>query len=337
MTRRKPDETPDAQAAWWLMRESACAAEGRGLPARERRRMGAWLHADPANQAAYVQARNVIDALDLHDGEPILQVMRQGALSSLERREAALHRRRWRLPALAATAAASLLALVLWRVPLPLRDDVQTYQTSVGERSSVMLADGSEVTLNTGSRVRVSYSEAQRRIDLLEGEALFDVAPNKARPFVVYAGERSITALGTSFNVRMPTRDEPLRVTLLEGHVAIDPTSAAAPAEHRELKPGERLVAVPGAIAAVERVDATRETAWRDGRLIVENVDLAELVRESNRYSKVKLVIGDPQLAKLKVGGVFKVGRPLGIAENLSAYLPVQHRVDGDRVVLLAR
>jgi transmembrane sensor len=344
-------EDPDDMAAWWLMRETA-----QSLTASERARMDAWLRADPAHQAAYVHVRDVVNALDVHERHPTFDGLRQAALQQFDQRTRTVARRR-RVGGFATAALAACLVLGLfvesdrggrdWASEILelTGGGTQTYRTMVGERSSVVLADGSELTLNTGSRVRVAYTDAERRIELLEGEALFDVAPNKARPFIVFAGQRKITAVGTSFDVRLPVDGTPLNVTLLEGHVVIDPVADVAPMtagagqrpDRAELKAGERLLAEASGAMRVERIDTTRATAWRDGRLIADNIELAELVREANRYSKVKLVITDPALAKLKVGGVFKLGHAQMIAENLAGFLPIQHRVDGERVLLLPR
>jgi transmembrane sensor len=331
-------KTPDDVAAWWFVQEATHA-----LSPRERARMQAWLAEDPAHQAAYAKAHNVVGALGAHEHHPVIAEMRAQALQDV-RNQARERRDRRFVPALAAAASVAFLAVVAWAV-LPagieklsiaaLRDPSQIYQTMIGERSTVVLADGSELSLNTASRVRVTYTEEERRIELLGGEAHFDVARMPSRPFVVHAGDRRITAIGTSFDVRLPADGAPLHVTLLEGHVVVD--REGPDLARTELKAGEQFIALPDGLPKVERIDPVRATAWREGRLILDNVELSDLVREANRYSKVKIVIADPQLAKLKVGGVYKVGRAMGIVEALTEYLPIQYRVDGDRILLLPR
>lgn len=339
MTRHDEPSTVEATAADWYVR-----ATTRDLSRRERRQLDAWLARDPAHRAAYEEACLAIGGLDLHRDEPAILQYRDEARSARPGRPSAVVAWRWRAAALASVAALGAVLLLL-NPPTARRDlgvaaveqgdTTLLLQTAIGERSTNVLPDGSEVSLNTGSRLRVAYSKDERRIDLLAGEAHFDVAHMPSRPFVVHAASRRVTATGTSFDVRLPEQGTPLQVTLLEGRVLVD--EPRQPEQPTELKPGERLVAAPGAAARVERIDPVRASAWREGRLIVENMDLADLVREANRYSQAQLVIGDPSLARLKVGGVFKTGRAIGIADALAVHLPVQVRDEGARVVLLPR
>ncbi len=325
------ETTPEETASWWVMLETT-----RVLTRSEQARLQAWLDSDQMHSDVYQRTRATAARLARHDRDPAFDAIRAEALRYGG--AVATARRRWLAPAAALAASLALLAVFvgIHDPGLVIGPDRVQYRTSIGERSTVMLPDGSEMSLNTDSLVRVAYSEVERHIELLQGEAHFDVAPMPSRPFVVQAGERRVTAVGTSFDVRLAAEGTPLRVTLLDGHVVVDDSLQAA-APRTELKAGERLTALPDGAAWVETIDVTRAMAWRDGRLMIESADLAELVREANRYSKVKLVIADPQLAKLKVGGVFKVGRPAGIAEALASHLPLQYRVERDRVLLLSR
>lgn len=184
--------------------------------------------------------------------------------------------------------------------------------TDIGEQRQVTLDDGTRVFLNTATRIVVSYDEQVRRVQLEEGEALFHVAKQPNRPFVVTVGNHQIRALGTSFVVR---RDEQrIAVTLVEGKVSIAPTEMPnvpmleLPAEIQTLNPGERLILATSAPPALDRPVLDEVIAWRRGQVILEDTPLAEAIREMNRYNKVKLAIERPEAAGLLVNGLFQAG-----------------------------
>jgi transmembrane sensor len=198
--------------------------------------------------------------------------------------------------------------------------------TQVGERSFLVLADGSKVTLNTASAVRADYSGRDRRLTLLRGEAFFDVAKDPLRPFVVTAGSRQVIAVGTSFNVRL--QDHGVRVTLVEGKVRVTrsrPEVSGAGAQDPAgpavtLVAGSALVAEADGADRVERLDADRATSWRNGKLVFEGERLADVVAEMNRYSRETLEIADPALEDRRVSGVFEPTEGHAFAKALEAY-----------------
>ncbi len=201
----------------------------------------------------------------------------------------------------------------------------ETYATAVGERSTIMLADGSQIMLNTDTRLQVSYSDAERRIELQQGQALFDVAKNPDRPFIVKAGGREVTALGTAFDVRAEA--ETLRVTLIEGSVSVEDAGiepAVVPETPTRLKPGEQFVAEGGAVPEVRIAQIDHVTSWREGKLIFSDEPLSQAVAEVNRYSARKIVLADAELGDLRVSGVFRTGRTDNFVQAVSTYFPVQ-------------
>jgi transmembrane sensor len=200
--------------------------------------------------------------------------------------------------------------------------------TEIGERSIVVLPDGSKVTLNTASAVRADYSGRERRVTLVRGEAFFDVAKDPTRPFVVSARSRQVVAVGTAFDVRL--QDRQLRVTLVDGRVrVVEPSADAASASagpelkrHPEvtLEAGTALIARDDGADLTERLDADRATSWRTGRLVFDGDRLADVVAEMNRYSHEKLVIADASLENRKVSGVFEPANDWAFAKALEAY-----------------
>jgi transmembrane sensor len=203
---------------------------------------------------------------------------------------------------------------------------VREATTEIGERSLLVLADGSRVTLNTASAVRADYAGRERRLTLVRGEAFFDVAKDASRPFVVTAGSRQVIALGTAFNVRL--LDRQVRVTLVEGRVRVVPTAKSASISGMEgqapsvvtLEAGSALVAGADGLDHVERLDAARATSWRTGKLVFDGERLADVVAEMNRYSREQLSISDRTLENRKVSGVFEPTEGHAFAKALEAY-----------------
>ncbi|MGH8209876.1 MAG: FecR family protein [Steroidobacteraceae bacterium] len=203
---------------------------------------------------------------------------------------------------------------------------IRDASTGIGERSILVLADGSKVTLNTASAVRVDYRGHERRVTLVQGEAFFDVAKNRMRPFVVSAGSRDVIAVGTAFDVRL--HDRQIKVTLVEGKVRIDRvvdraevgTPLAQPVSAVVLEAGSALVAQEGGTDHVERLDAARATSWLTGKLVFDGERLIDVVAEMNRYSHERLEIADPALNARKVSGVFDATGGSTFAKALEAY-----------------
>ncbi|MEJ0038585.1 MAG: FecR domain-containing protein [Gammaproteobacteria bacterium] len=195
--------------------------------------------------------------------------------------------------------------------------NTQTYSTHIGEFNRVVLEDGSTIALNTDSEVRVHYSSRYRHVGLMRGEALFQVAKNKEKPFDVEAGSTTVRAVGTAFSVRLHEAgtNERVDVVVSEGRIAINPPSSQTFAA--------------GSVATVQngRVDATRvdgdditsKLAWTTGRLMFQGEKLSDVVDELNRYNLRKLQVADPDIAGLRIGGTFQATDPDGFARALGA------------------
>jgi len=231
-------------------------------------------------------------------------------------------------------AAAALLllslggAFALWQ---SLRDPV--YTTQVGEARTITLSDGSVVELNARSRLRIEYRRAYRRVALLGGQALFRVAKNAARPFIVVSGTTRVRAVGTEFDVYRKVSDT--IVTVLEGQVAVTDSPAVDAFEttdagrasgtastldpHRSLlRAGEQLRASPHALGTPTRANAALATAWTQGKLIFDSTPLSEVLDEVNRYNPKPLSIDDPKILLMHVSGTFATSDEARIVEFLS-------------------
>ncbi|HEY3851062.1 MAG TPA: FecR domain-containing protein [Steroidobacteraceae bacterium] len=205
------------------------------------------------------------------------------------------------------------------------------FATGVGEQREVSLEDGSRVLMNTSTRLKVLYDKYQRRVDLEKGEARFDVTKNPNRPFVVTAGGREVTALGTSFDVRREPTE--VSVVLIDGTVTVASvaesrnTAPTAPAEVTVLHPGQRLTFSAGRPARLDRPPLQRLTDWQRGRVTLDNSSLADAIAEMNRYSIVQLRVQRPEAAALRVSGIFRAGDSMSFARAVSqAYglMPVE-------------
>jgi transmembrane sensor len=224
-------------------------------------------------------------------------------------------RRRTMLLAASISALSVCMLLAVWlvltRAPL--------YATATAEHRSITLEDGSKLELNARTKIRIDYREDERHIDLLEGQALFHVAKDPGRPFVVSSAGAQVRAIGTRFDVHL--RKSGTTVTVLEGRVAIQPRSlphetprpeqagsAGRPdgnAIPLELAAGEQIIITPTAIARPARPNLAAATAWTQGELEFDETPLRDVVEEFNRYARVPLVIDTPSLEDFRISGVY--------------------------------
>lgn len=210
--------------------------------------------------------------------------------------------------------------------------------TGVGEQRILTLEDGTKVSLNTATRIFVQYDRSQRRVRLDSGEALFDVAKQAERPFIVDLGDHDVTALGTAFLVRRD--DKRTAVTLIEGKVSISPGKPAspdtgAPADTVLLIPGERLTfTTPHEAPEVDRPVMDKLTAWQQGKVAIDKMRLSEAVEEMNRYSPIRLTIERPETERLLISGVFTAGQSSSFARAVAQSYGLQVIERGDTIQL---
>jgi transmembrane sensor len=247
--------------------------------------------------------------------------------------------RGWRFAAIAASLAfiaiSAILYLQTFRAPM--------YGAAIGEQRSLTLADGSIVELNSRSKIVVRYSKQERRVELLQGQALFRVTKDAARPFIVKTGATLVRAVGTEFDVYQ--RREDTVVTVVEGRVAILTSHAGALTDHdvpaSALGPhqsnlefpavapgqignilvaaGEQLTVTPKRIQVAEHPNIASATAWTQRQLVFESASLADVADEFNRYNEKQLVVGDPRLETFHVSGVFSSTDPASLIRFLRA------------------
>jgi transmembrane sensor len=266
-----------------------------------------WLKDNPLHREAFVEITRDWERIEEHKH-------RAHVVISAVPEPAAVPDRRGRhkgpLFALAAAVAVAVIGGWLYYVE---RSGVAT---AIGEQRILTLEDGTKVSLNTATRMVVQYDKHQRRVRLESGEAFFEVAQEVDRPFVVAAGERQVTALGTAFLVRRDS--DQLAVTLMEGKVSVMRVSQEQ-STATVLTPGERVtfkhdVAVP----ELDQPSLTKLMAWQQGQVHIDQLPLSEAVAEMNRYSLVKLVIESPETAQMPLSGVFIAGQSMSFARAVA-------------------
>jgi transmembrane sensor len=330
VARSLSDSIVHEEAAGWLMRLNAAPNDVATLEAFED-----WRDAAPEHRAAFDAVQDSWALFGDQAAAPELLALRRDALGRTGRRPRLDLGRRGLAAGLAALIIAPL-AVYGWRRLGP--DARQTLRTAVGEQRTVTLSDGSRVSLDANTLVKVAYSPALRLAEVVEGRAHFEVAKDKARPMRVRAGRRTVTALGTAFTVEH--QGERVVVTLVEGRVAVTetapPRGVAPPA--KELVPQQQLVfAADAAPRMHEAVDVERAMAWREGKLVFDDENLADAVARVNNYSRVKIVVEDAPARALKVSGIFNAGDTPAFVEAVQSYFPVDVSTDESTIQIRSR
>jgi transmembrane sensor len=311
--------TIDDQAAEWMVRRL-----GRELTGPERQEFEAWYEADVRHKGAYLRAVAVDHALNR---ATVQQDLRPQADTVEEPKHP------WRgtrvYAALGGIAASLLAALAL--VLAPAGSPTGEFVTARGETRQFQLADKSIASLNSASEVHLTVTETARQVRLDRGEAWFQVAKDKRKPFIVEAGDVRVRAVGTAFSVRRHDRGAEVLVT--EGVVEV--WNVQAGGRRVLLAHGEQAFIPDGAEAIrtmrqPEEVD--RKLAWRKGRIVFTNQTLGEAVADFNRYSPRKIVIVDPAITGMTFIGQYAVDAPEVFAKDVSTYLDVPLVITGDTI-----
>jgi transmembrane sensor len=332
------------EASQWLVRLGAPE-----VSVKERREFVAWLKRSPVHLGEYLKMERTWTELGEVDADRTVSVAELLAAEDsnvIELEPAAtvsgtvVSRRSPRRfgAALAACAVFAVAALFAFQALVPGR-----YSTGVGEQRTIKLEDGSTIALNTDTAVRVELTEHMRRVSLLRGEALFNVAKDPARPFRVLSDGAIAQAIGTSFVVRR--NDGDTVVTVIEGQVAVarfdQPSIAASaevPAQALRLSAGVRADIVAADIQTSAVANLAAVTSWKSGRLIFDGQALSEVVAEFNRYNRTQIVLRDSQLSAEQLSGVFDADKPQALVRFLERANVIESaRIEDDRIILTPR
>jgi len=339
-------------AAAWLARRD------RGnWGAADQAQLDAWLQASTAHRVAFIRldaawkqalrlntftagtpTDTTVDAAgqrpSQYFGRSQIQLTPDPASSAVDRQPVALQpptRSSSRWPAaLAACLVVAAAVVLVWRVIMPR----ESYSTTIGGLASVPMQDGSKVTLNTNTEIRVAMTETERRVSLEQGEAFFQVAKDASRPFVVSAGDQRVIAVGTQFSVRRDGND--VRVIVTEGRVRVERGSGTSRLPPAELNAGS-VARTGGAGVLVQHkpvAEAEEYLSWRNGFLVFRETSLAQAVSEFNRYSTRQIIIDDESLAGMRIGGSFRSDNVDAFLRLLREGFDIDVEAQGDRLVL---
>lgn len=308
-------EQAEVKAADWLI----ARAEG-PLSQEQQAEFDAWFNASDGNKAAYWRLEYGWEEADRvgalgHDPDAPAQEPVPGPVP------------RWRLPAAIAASIAAAFGIQQFaterpvpaptQAAAPARSVAESYATPLGGKRVVGLADGSRIQLNTQSRLRAQITPARREVWLDQGEAFFDVAHRAGQPFIVHAGDRQITVLGTKFSVRRD--DDKVVVTVVEGRVRVDELKDNRPMRSSIIVGGDIAMAVGAATLVTarseERVDGA--LSWRQGVLTFDQEPLTAIAAEFNRYNAKKIVLEGPSVGTIRITGTFPSDKPDAFARLL--------------------
>ncbi|MEJ0037812.1 MAG: FecR domain-containing protein [Gammaproteobacteria bacterium] len=373
MNRTVPSSSPNgaivAEASEWFV-----TFRYDNIDAGARQRFGEWLRRSPQHIQAYLEIASAwaelpdadahgeidLDALIARSraaGAEVLSLdsaadarrMHSPLLSSRsENAEGSRFRGTRRIRIAASVAVLCVAGALGWY----LADRDPEYVTAVAEQRSIMLADGSYIDLNARTHVRVHFSDGQRGVELLEGQALFRVAKDASRPFIVHSADTQVRAVGTQFDVYR--KKDVTVVTVIEGRVTVASASASAsaaaaaatataqsaagtragtslrepaspagrvaasfPAGSFYLAAGEQAEVTETAVSKSDHADVAAATAWTQKKLMFDATPLAEVASEFNRYNHRRLIVDDAQLGKLGISGVYSSTDPTSLLRFL--------------------
>ena len=310
-TERVVQRAARAEAAAWIVR-----LHGPHRCAELEAAFRDWLQAHSENGKQFERVTEVWDA---GSSVPVPGVPRMTRWKEEPRR------RQWSLAAALLLLLCGLAGWITWRAWVD-----PSYTTGIGEQRVVRLDDGTRLSLNSGTRVVITYSDSERRVELVRGEAFFEVAHNAARPFIVTAGDQQVVAIGTTFVVRYEAART--AITLLEGSVKVSPATDMG----LTLAPGERVTFAAGGSRRLDEPKIEAVTAWRRGEVMLDSTQLEEAVAELNRYDKNTLIIDDPQIATLSISGIYHAGDSRGFAHTIAKLYGLEIIEQSNRIHLRA-
>jgi transmembrane sensor len=239
--------------------------------------------------------------------------------------------------AIAAACMAVYAAVAVWPALLhPASDSLVA--TGIGETRAVPLDDGSRVVLDTSSRLRVEFTPTARDVELLGGQAHFEVAKDPHRPFRVHTRSAEVVAVGTMFDVAaLPARTT---VTLIEGrvNVRVIPSKRQERPRVEALTPGQQLgIAADGELLDKKVVKIENVTAWQHGTIVIDDAPLPEALAIMNRYSATQIVVEGPSLQDRRISGVFRIGDVDTEAVVLQRYFGLSEAARSEHEIVLRK
>ena len=236
-----------------------------------------------------------------------------------------------------ATAISLMFVLAIGTAWQFLANHAHSYTTQIGAISTVPLSDGSKITLNTDSQIRVALNASERRIELDQGEAYFEVAKDAARPFIVAIADKRVIAVGTKFSIRREQDD--IRVLVTEGRVRIERNGSSSRTPETQLAAGSQARTAQAAVLVDQPppMEVEQLLSWRTGYIVFRDTSLADAVADFNRYATRKIVIEDPAIANIRIGGNFRSDNADAFLSLIQSGFPIHVEQHTDHVVLTKR
>ncbi|MCI4592145.1 FecR domain-containing protein [Sphingobium sp. BYY-5] len=334
------DDPYDIAATYWARLQSGKATSA------DEADMECWRAQAPEHCAAMDAVKAAWESAGRFQDSPALSEMK-AQMKARYKAAPAPASRRWRRSGLLAASIAALVAIptLIWLMghsgqhmvqDAPAerqmtREEGTRLFSPAGRRRNILLPDGSRVVLDADSAIRFAFSAKERSIDLERGRAYFAVHRDKSWPFIVSAGRLTATAVGTAFDVsRLSGREQ---VTTTEGVVRVVTKMASRDGHHTAMIPAGMRLTQDASFVSVGAVDAVRESAWRDGRIIFTAQCLSDVAAQMNRYAPGRLMVTD-MAARIVISGVFEIDNADGLAEALEQQGLVHVDRSADRIIL---
>lgn len=316
-----PAQKNDIEAARWVIR-----LDRHGRSPELLAKLNAWLESDSRRKGAFLRAEAAWASLDT------IVCAEEGAADGVspDSHPHPRRSRRWILGAGGSALAATIVAGVTF-----FRSG-ERYRTALGEIRRVPLADGSIAALNTASAIEVALADKVRRVRIEKGEAWFQVAKDRSRPFIVEAGRVRVVAVGTAFSVRREDAGAVILVT--EG--VVEAWNDGAEGHRIRLTAGERAFVADNSeiqLKPAKSSQVDRALAWRTGKIHLDGEPLAEAISEFNRYNHRRIELVDPGLAQERFFGVFRTDDPAGFAAAIQQSLDVPAAFDDPAVISIGQ
>ncbi|PCH97909.1 MAG: hypothetical protein COB83_00355 [Gammaproteobacteria bacterium] len=327
--------TIDDEASIWLVR-----LDNGNLSEQSRKELRTWLAADKRHPVALKAMADIWDDIDealiiINDEKPSKNISFWPIVKPI-------------LKPLALAASISFITIFIW-LAMPSNVQKNSYATLIGQHMDTTFADGSIIHLNTNSHIETAFSDEKRIIKLIKGEVLFEVAHDPNRPFIVYAGDRLVQAIGTKFVVHL--KSENIQVTVTDGKVKMSKVAlntkladikklnnATIQNDDIFINKGEKII-VSGdktpTLIHIKPENIKRELAWLDGKLIFDNEELLDVIEEINRYVDIEIILKDPSLHKIRISGRFDLGDSEALIEAIELSFNIKsQRLDSNKIIL---
>jgi len=329
--------TIDDEASIWLVR-----LDNGNLSEQSRKELKAWLSADKRHPIALKAMADIWDGMD----EVLTNIDEESPSSNVSV---------WPLlkpifQPLALAASVSFIAIFIW-LAMPADIQKHSYATLVGQQMNTTFEDGSIIHLNTNSRIETEFSDDKRIVKLMKGEALFEVAHDPNRPFIVYANNRLVQAIGTKFVVHIQPKN--IQVTVTDGKVKmsavtsdtvlanLDDSNNAVPLQDDiYIAKGEKVIVSNNQAPTLTRIKAEslkRELSWLNGKLVFDNEALFDVIEEINRYVNIEIVLKDPSLHNTKISGRFDLADSEALIEAIELSFNMKSQKLGTNKIILTK